>query len=136
MKNSKKEERLIILDTLREGQITVDEAIKLLNVIDGCNDRSYEFKSNVDMEEKFEKFTHTLDCFAKDVSEKAKTTYKDFEPKLKSGTKTVLEKTLSVLGDINNSLSESLENMNRAEAEAKEVKCEDEPKEEPKDDEL
>jgi len=119
MKGSKKEERLIILNTLREGSITVDEAIKLLGVLDGCkNDSSFEFNSNVDMEEKFERFTSTLDSFAKDVGEKAKTTYKDLEPKLKSGTKTVLEKTISVLGDINSSLTESLENMKRAEDES------------------
>ena len=129
MKHSKKEERLIILNTLREGKITVDEAITLLGVIDGCKgDGPFEFVNSADMEDKFEKFTHTLDCFAKDVSEKAKTTYKDFEPKLKSGTKTVLEKTVSVLGDISNSLNESLENMKRAEAEAE--KCEEEVKEE------
>jgi len=124
MKNSKKEERLIILNTLREGNISVDEAIKLLNVLDGCKDSSFEFTSHGEMEEKFEKFTSNVESFAKDVGEKAKTTYKDLEPKLKSGTKTVLEKTISVLGDINNSLTESLENMNRAE------KCEEETKDE------
>jgi len=120
MKSSKREERLVILNTLREGKITVDESIKLLNVLDGCSDGPFEFGgSNVNMEEKFEKFTTNLDGFAKDVKEKAKTTYKDLEPKLKSGTKTVIEKTINVLGDINKSLTESLENMKNAEEEAK-----------------
>ncbi|MCL2564873.1 MAG: hypothetical protein FWE24_03560 [Defluviitaleaceae bacterium] len=121
MKSSKKEERLIILNTLRDGKITVDESIKLLNAIDGCHE-GFEFGgSNVNVEEKFEKFTSSLDSFAKEVGEKAKTTYKDLEPKLKSGTKTVIEKTMSVLGDINKSLEESLENMKKAEEE--EEKC-------------
>lgn len=117
MKGSKREERLIILNTLREGKITVDESIKLLNAIDGCSDSSFEFGSgsNINMEEKFEKFTSSLDGFAKEVGEKAKNTYKDLEPKLKSGTKTVIEKTINVLGDINQSLTESLENMKKAE---------------------
>lgn len=131
MKSSKKEERLIILNTLREGNISVDEAIKLLNVVDGCKgDGPFEFTSSGEMEEKFEKFTSNLESFAKDVSEKAKTTYKDFEPKLKSGTKTVLEKTVSVLGDISNSLNESLENMKRAETEREAEQCEEEKKNE------
>ena len=118
MKNSKKEERLIILNMLKESKITVDESIKLLNAIDNAgaeNCCSFDFGSNVNMEDKFEKFTSTLDSFAKEVGEKAKTTYKDLEPKLKSGTKTVIEKTICVLGDINNSLTESLENMKRDE---------------------
>ena len=131
MKSSKKEERLIILNTLREGNITVEEAIQLLNVVDGCkNDGSFEFSSSGEMEEKFEKFTSSLESFAKDVSVKAKTTYKNLEPKLKSGTRTALEKTVSVLGDINNSLSESLENMKRAEAEKEAEQCGEEEKKE------
>ena len=125
MKNSKKEERLIILNTLREGNITVDEAIKLLGVLDGCKNDGFDFSPHGDMEDKFEKFTSNLDSFAKDVSEKAKNAYKDFEPKLKSGTRTVLEKTISVLGDINCSLNESLENMKKAEAEC-EKECNEE----------
>jgi len=120
MKSSKKEERIIILNTLREGKITVDESIKLLNLLDNTSD-GFEFGSgsNVNMEEKFEKFTTNLDGFAKEVKEKAKSTYKDLEPKLKSGTKTVIEKTMTVLGDINKSLEESLENIKKAEEEAK-----------------
>ena len=131
MKSSKKEERLIILNTLREGNITVDEAIRLLGVLDGCKGDGMEFSSSGEMEEKFEKFTQGLDSFAKEVGEKAKTTYKDFEPKIKSGTKTVLEKTISVLGDINTSLCESLENMKKAECEAE--CCNEEEKEESAD---
>jgi len=118
MRNSKKEERLIILNMLKESKITVDESIKLLNAIDNANadgDHSFDFGNNVNMDDKLEKITSSLDSFAKEVGEKAKTTYKDFEPKLKSGTKTVIEKTMSVLGDINNSLAESLENMKKTE---------------------
>jgi len=117
MKSSKKEERLMVLNMLSEGTITVDESIKLLNALDTCKNEGFEFNSNGDMEEKFEKFKSSADSFAREVGEKAKTTYKDLEPKIKSGTKTVLEKTISVLGDINCSLTESLENMKRAEAE-------------------
>jgi len=119
MKNSKKEERIIILNMLKDGKITVDESIKLLNALDSGEESSgsFDFDGSINMDDKFEKFTSTLDSFAKDVGEKAKTTYKDLEPKLKSGTKTVIEKTISVLGDINQSLTESLENMKKSENE-------------------
>jgi len=130
MKNSKKEERLMVLEMLSEGTITVDESIKLLSALDTCKNDGFEFNANGEMEEKFEKFKASADSFAREVGEKAKTTYKDLEPKIKSGTKTVLEKTINVLGDISCSLTESLENMKRAESEACEkAECEEETKE-------
>jgi len=117
MKGSKKEERMMVLEMLKEGAISVDESIKLLGALDSCKKSDgFEYSSG-DMDEKFERFASNVDTFAKDVSEKAKTTYKDLEPKIKSGTRTVLSKTISVLDDINCSLNESLENMRRADAE-------------------
>ena len=117
MKGSKKEERMMVLEMLSAGTISVDESIKLLGALDSCKKNDgFEYSSG-DMDEKFERFTTNLDNFAKDVSEKAKTTYKDLEPKIKSGTRTVIGKTISVLDDINCSLTESLENMKRADAE-------------------
>ena len=117
MKGSKKEERMMVLEMLSAGTISVEESIQLLSALDSCKkSEGFEYSSG-DMEEKFEKFTSNLDSFAKDVSEKAKTTYKDLEPKIKSGTRTVLSKTISVLEDISCSLNESLENMKRADDE-------------------
>ena len=114
MKTSKKEERLLILNMVSEGKITVDESIKLLEALsEGENDFGGNYNS--DMEDKVNGFTASLDSFAKEVNEKAKTTYKDFEPKLKSATKTVVEKTVNVLNDITKSLNESLQNMEKSE---------------------
>ena len=115
MKNSKKEERLLILNMVSEGKITVEESIKLLEALNEGETDFSEANYNSEMEDKVNGFTASLDSFAKEVNEKAKTTYKDFEPKLKSATKTVVEKTVSVLNDITKSLNESLQNMEKSE---------------------
>ena len=120
MKSSKKEERMLILNMVREGKITVDESIKLLEALNEGESEAFEGNYGYEMEDKVNSFTASLDNFAKDMNEKAKTTYKDFEPKLKNATKTVVEKTVGVLVDITNSLNESLQNMEKSE------KCEDE----------
>ena len=114
MKTSKKEERLLILNMVSEGKITVDESMRLFEAL---NDGESDFGTNynTEMEDKVNGFTASLDSFAKEVNEKAKTTYKDFEPKLKNATKTVVEKTVSVLNDITKSLNESLQNMEKSE---------------------
>ena len=124
MKNSKKEERLLILNMVSEGKINVDESIKLLEVLNEGESDFGEANYNSEMEDKVNGFTASLDSFAKEVNEKAKTTYKDFEPKLKNATKTVVEKTVSVLNDITKSLNESLQNMEKSEKCGTDCQCE------------
>jgi len=115
MKTSKKEERMLILNMVSEGKISVDESVKLLEALNAGESDGMDFGYNNEIEDKVNGFTTSLDNFAKEMNEKAKTTYKDFEPKLKNATKTVVEKTVSVLEDITKSLYESLQNMEKSE---------------------
>lgn len=115
MRNSKKEERMLILTMVREGKITVDESIKLLEALNESeNEYGNDYGYNYDMEEKLNNFSDSVDNFAREIGDKARTTYRDFEPKLKNVTRTVVEKTVNVLGEITQSLNESLKNMEQS----------------------
>lgn len=108
MNDSLKEERIMILNMVQDGKLTTDEATKLLNAL---RVGTLEVESGFDMEEKIYKFTKSVDSFAKDVTGKLGTAFKDAEPKLKKATKTAVEKTAKVIDDISKSLNDSLKSM-------------------------
>lgn len=116
--NAVKEERMMVLNMVSEGKISVEDSIKLLELL---SDQTNEFKADYgyrydyDFEEKINNFSRSVDEFAKDVSEKVSCAYKGVEPKVKSATKTVVQKTVSILEDISSSLNETLKNLDTEE---------------------
>ena len=105
MKDNFKDERIMILEMVREGKVSADEATQLLNAL--CENRpSYSHFDSEDLEDKFNKFYQTVDCFAKDLKVKLEGAYKKAEPKVKTATKKVMEKTAVVMEDLSKSINE------------------------------
>lgn len=113
MKDNLKEERLLILHMIHEGKISSEEGSKLLESIKFNAEDEYQ---GIDMEDKINKFSTTVDSFAKDVGSKIGTAFKDAEPKIKKATKKALEKTALVMEDISKSLNESIKSMEEKES--------------------
>ena len=112
--SSRKEERMLILNMVAEGKISVDESLKLLeslNAGQAKEDFTYDYNYDFDFEEKVSKFSKSVDEFAKEMKDKFSVTFKDVEPKVKKATKTVVQKTVSVLDEISSSLNETLRNL-------------------------
>lgn len=107
-----KEERMYILNLLGEGKITAEEASKLLEAV-GKDKKSRKEYWDDDFvaEEKLIRFSQSVEAFAKDFGSKIESTFKDMEPKVRKTTKTVMEKTASVVDDISKSLYESIKNL-------------------------
>lgn len=124
-----KEERMYILNLLGEGKITAEDASKLLEAV-GKEKKSRKdyWDDDFNAEEKLQKFSQSVESFAKDFGSKIESTFKDMEPKVRKTTKTIMEKTASVIDDISKSLSESIKNLD-----SKDCSCCEEEKE--KDDE-
>lgn len=108
-----KEERLMILEMVKEGKISADEAAKLLKTV--SNEASNEEKV---LEDKFEAFYSNVDSFAKDLKRRAENAYHKAEPKIKVATKKTLEKTVDLMQDVSeklkgtvNKLEDELEEM-------------------------
>lgn len=112
--SSRKEERMLILNMVAEGKISVDESLKLLESLNAGQtkeDFTYDYNYDFDFEEKVSKFSKSVDEFAKEMKDKFSVTFKDVEPKVKKATKTVVQKTVSVLDEISSSLNETLRNL-------------------------
>ncbi|MCL2699810.1 MAG: hypothetical protein FWE68_05805 [Defluviitaleaceae bacterium] len=125
-----KKERIKILEMLEEGKISVDDATKLLEALKSGSAFPWDAPDYDDAEEKLNEFSKNVDQFAKDCSEKFSSVYKEVEPKLKSATKVVLEKTVSLLDDVSRSLNEAacnMENKGDCCCEGDECKEEDKP---------
>ncbi|MCL2593014.1 MAG: hypothetical protein FWD82_06580 [Defluviitaleaceae bacterium] len=105
-----KEERIMVLGLLQEGKITVEEATKLLESLSITSGMDAYACESHDVEEKINKFTKSVEHFAKDAGSKISCAYRTCEPKVKSGLKTALEKTASALNRASESLARSLEN--------------------------
>lgn len=122
MRDSLKEERLKILELLEQGKITSKDAAELLGAL---KVGAPEEHRTIDVEEKFSKFCKSLDCFAKDVTDKVSEIYKDVEPKFKEVTKKTIEKTITVVDDLSKTLNDNLKSMEE-EAEKEKCCCDDE----------
>jgi polyhydroxyalkanoate synthesis regulator phasin len=107
-----KTERLKILDLLESGKITADEAARLLEALKtSAGERFWDETAAQNVEEKFAKFTENVEGFSKDVGAKLEAAFKDVEPKLRTATKVVVEKTAAIVEEISKSLSETLKNL-------------------------
>lgn len=116
MNEKLREERLMILNMLKEGRISVEEANKLLEVI---KPSGYHHQYNTErIERKAKRFGESVDTFVKDFNNKIETAYGDVEPMFKKATKSVVEKTVNVIDNISKSLNETLQNMEEELAEA------------------
>lgn len=115
MKDNLKEERLMILEMVREGQITSDDATKLLGSLQTNSfidaSRVKEYFDNEEIEEKFSKFYNNVDSFAKDLKLKLDNAYRGVEPKVKSTTKKAMQKIANKMEDLSKNINESIENM-------------------------
>lgn len=122
-----KKERLKVLEMVEEGKISVDEATKLLETLKAGADFEWGAADYDDAEERLNQFSKNVDAFAKDFSDKFSSAFKEVEPKLKSATKVVIEKTVSMIDEVSRSLHEAATNMETVE------KPETEPEPEPAD---
>ena len=104
------QERLMVLNLLQEGKIDVDEATKLLESLSVTSENQQSHYESHEIEEKVQKFTKSVEQFAKEAGTKINSTYKACEPKVKSALKTAIEKTVDALNKASDSLSKSLEN--------------------------
>ena len=112
MKDNLKEERIMILEMVKENKISTEDATKLLSSLQGEKLVNFD---NEELEEKFSKFYSSVDSFAKDLKTRLDKAYKDAEPKVKNATKKVMEKTANVMGDLSTSLNESVKKMEEKE---------------------
>lgn len=108
MKDNLKEERIMILEMVRENKITADEATKLLNSLsESVASTSTAIISGFDseeLEEKFDKFYGSVQTFANDLKGRLGDAYKKAEPHVKSTTKKVMEKTATVMEDLSKTI--------------------------------
>jgi len=109
MKDTLKEERIMILEMVKEGKINADDAGKLLGSLQATNATSP--MHDEDFEDKLNKFYGSVDTFAKDLKCKLGKAYDSAEPKMKSAAKKIMEKTSEVMGDIQKNLNESITKM-------------------------
>lgn len=121
-----KEERLMILKMVEEGKVSADEAVKLLNAVNGTkNDKYFDF------EDKVNKAAKSMDEFAKDVKVKLTGVAKEVEPKVRKTTQAVIEKTGEVVDEFSKFLRETISNL---ECDEKDCNCDDCKSEEDKED--
>ena len=114
MKDYLKEERIMILEMVRENKISADDATKLLNSLGdgGKSTTSHHFDSE-EIEEKFNKFYNNVDAFAKDLKGRLGEAYKKAEPKVKTATKKVMEKTADVMEDLSKSINDGAKKVHK-----------------------
>ena len=132
-----KQERMKILELLDQGKITATEAANLLEALRMSDAREpfWDEESTKRVQEKINKFTKNVEGISKDVGDKLESFYKEVEPKLRTATKVVVEKTATIVDEISKSLNETLKNFDECcdEAEHGECCC-DETQEKPADD--
>lgn len=108
MKDNLKEERIMILEMVRENKITADEATKLLNALaENASTSSIPTFDSEELEEKFDKFYGSVKVFTDDLKERLECAYKKAEPHVKATTKKVMEKTAEVMEDLSKTIHDS-----------------------------
>ncbi|HOQ16569.1 MAG TPA: DUF4097 family beta strand repeat-containing protein [Defluviitaleaceae bacterium] len=102
------EEKMKILKMLEEGKITADEAVNLLNSLDGKSkpnlDRGYESKN---MQNNTQPKNKTESSFTMDLEKKIEVLSRDLEPKIKKAAKTIMDTADSFAEKIAKSFSYS-----------------------------
>ena len=105
-----KEERMLILEMIREGKISTDEATKLLKSIGNARDTSERADiDNTEFEEKLDKFYDNVNTFTKDIKEKVGSAYETSKPVVKDHAQKVLTKTAQMLDHLSKKLTEDEE---------------------------
>ncbi|MDR1000015.1 MAG: hypothetical protein LBL96_04325 [Clostridiales bacterium] len=119
-----KAERLKILEMLEAGIIKADEAVQLLQAIkEPEEDRVFWDEENTkNLQEKVQKFTTHVESISKDVGERLEGVYKDIEPKLRSASRIVVEKTAALVEELGRNLNETLKKFEE-QAEKSECEC-------------
>lgn len=125
-----KQERMKILELLDQGKITATEAANLLEALKASDnqERVWDDEAKRSVQEKVNRFSQNVEGLSKDIGDKLEATFKDMEPKLRTVTKVVVEKTAAIVDEISKSLNETLKNLE--ERRAKEGCCCEEDKEE------
>ena len=113
-----REERIMILEMVREGKISTEDATKLLNSI-GAGSGTKEVDQE-EIEEKFNRFYNSVDSFAKDLKDRFGKVYKDAEPKVKDVTKKAMVKTASLMEELSEKISESVSKLEETAEELRE----------------
>lgn len=124
-----KEEKIMVLNMLQEGRINVEEALKLLDSIQGHSWGFPETEKNID--EQLSKFSQSIDGLTKDLCSKMESVFKDIEPKIKKASKKVVEKTANAVDQVSKSLNETLDSLKKYEESCEKECNEDDKPEEP-----
>lgn len=96
------EEKMKILKMLEEGKITADEAVNLLNSLDGKitnKNKTHESRDNQQQKK--------TESYSMDIDKKIEALSKDLAPKIEKAAKTVIDKANSFADKISKSLSSS-----------------------------
>ncbi len=121
-------EKSMILKMVDEGKISVDDAIKLLDAVKYDDNQvcdKQNFFEAVDLEDKINRFSRSAENFAKDAGSWMSQTWKGVEPKVKSGAKVAIEKTISAIDKLSNSLSEGLKSLEDSVAQDNCTECQE-----------
>lgn len=112
-----KEERLMILKMVEDGKISADDAVKLMNSLN-----STDGLKECDVEEKLRRVARNMDSFTKDLRDKISSMAKDVEPKFRSTTKAVIEKTSEVVDEFAKNLKDAVKSFDSYQEEDEEKK--------------
>ena len=102
-----KEERLMVLNMLQEGKINVDEATRLLDNLKPSNNCNESEKLESVFQKKLNTISENVEGISKEVGDKLGNILRKFEPRAKSATKKVVEKTISVMNNISKALDDN-----------------------------
>lgn len=104
-------EREMILKMVEEQKISVDDAVKLFDALKG--DPSFEkpFVDHKELENKINKFSSSVEGFAREVAVRMSETWRGVEPKVKKATKTALGKTKNAVDKLSKTLSDSMRSL-------------------------
>jgi glutamate synthase domain-containing protein 1 len=108
------EERMKILEMVEEQKISVEQAIQLLEALKERGGNHAHFhkmrqQNKAEFEAKLQKFAENIDSFAKDFGGRMEDAFKDMEPKIKTATKTVVERTAEIVNDISRAINEKID---------------------------
>ena len=114
-----KQERMKILELLDQGKITATEAASLLEALKAGETKEHFWNEDTSscFQEKVSKFSQNVEGISKDVGDKLEAVFKEIEPKLRSTTKAVVEKTAVIVDEISKSLNETLKNFEQKHSE-------------------
>ena len=111
-----KDERLMILEMVRAGELNTDDAIKLMSAIQGGTATTASSATqDENFEQKAKNFYDHVDTFTQDLKNKLGHAYDTGKPKIKHATQKTLEKTATALDKLSEKLETKLNDVDNGE---------------------